>query len=241
VGRFAFRNDRISGFSNISRRSVPWALREQVARALVNKGVTLGRLRHLAEANAVYDALSARATEPALREQVARALVVEGVRLADQLNRPDEAIAVYDALIARFEDATEPAGTARASHHGARQQFGQFLVRANDIAGAELSINCRTQNVDAVERGCFGNLRFFARKDKLLVADFRSMCLLILYLSRTAPTAKPILASPRRVPRSTRSRIGCNLASVARSRAPRLRARSSASSGLRQTMSRSSG
>jgi hypothetical protein len=51
--------------------------------------------------------------------------------------------------------------------------FGQFLVRANDIAGAELSINCRAQNVDAVKRGFFGNLRCFARKGKLLVADFQ--------------------------------------------------------------------
>src|SRR5450755_1809609 len=61
-----------------------------------------------------------------------------------------------------------------------------------------------------------------------------STCLLILYLLRTAPTAKPILALPRKVPRSTRSRSGCNLASVARKRASRLRARSSAKNGERQ-------
>jgi hypothetical protein len=51
-------------------------LREQVARALFNKGVRLGTLDRSAEAIAVYDDLLARfgaATELPLREQVARA------------------------------------------------------------------------------------------------------------------------------------------------------------------------
>ena len=51
--------------------------------------------------------------------------------------------------------------------------FGQFLVRANDIAGTELSIDCRAQYVDAVKRGFFGNLRLFARKGKLFVSNFQ--------------------------------------------------------------------
>jgi TolA-binding protein len=53
------------------------ALREQVAKALVNKGVTLGELGRSEEAAGVYDQVVARfgdAPEPALREQVAKAL-----------------------------------------------------------------------------------------------------------------------------------------------------------------------
>jgi hypothetical protein len=49
---------------------------EEVANALVNKGITLGALDRSAEAIAVYDDLLARfstATELPLREQVAKA------------------------------------------------------------------------------------------------------------------------------------------------------------------------
>jgi hypothetical protein len=87
------------------------ALREQVARALVNKGITLGTLNRSADAIAAYDDVVARfgdAAEPALREQVAGALVNKGIRLGT-LNRSAEAIAVYDDVVARFGDAAEPA------------------------------------------------------------------------------------------------------------------------------------
>jgi hypothetical protein len=43
-----------------------------------------------------------------LREQVAKALYNKGITLG-QLNRSEEALAVFDAPIARFEDASEPA------------------------------------------------------------------------------------------------------------------------------------
>ena len=79
------------------------------ARALVNKGVTLGALNLSEEAIAVYDDLLARfgtATESPLREQVAKALVNKGVTLGE-LDRSEEAIAVYDDLLARFGTATE--------------------------------------------------------------------------------------------------------------------------------------
>ena len=52
-------------------------LRERVAEALFNKGVTLGALGRSADAIAIYDDLLARfgaATELPLREQVAKAL-----------------------------------------------------------------------------------------------------------------------------------------------------------------------
>ena len=51
-------------------------LREQVAKALVNKGVALGVLDRSVEAIAVYDDVVARfgaATEDSLREPVAKA------------------------------------------------------------------------------------------------------------------------------------------------------------------------
>ena len=69
---------------------------ELVARALFNKGVSLGALDRGEEAIAVYDDLIARfssATELPLREQVAKALVNKGGRLG-ALNRNEEEIAV---------------------------------------------------------------------------------------------------------------------------------------------------
>jgi TolA-binding protein len=57
-------------------RSSEPALREQVAGALYNKGVTLGQLDRSEEAIAVYDQVVTRFgadPEPALREQVAMA------------------------------------------------------------------------------------------------------------------------------------------------------------------------
>jgi hypothetical protein len=62
------------------------ALREQVAMALLYKGITLRQLDHSDEAIAVYDDLLARfgtASEPAVRELVARAS-----RLRQSLKRP---------------------------------------------------------------------------------------------------------------------------------------------------------
>jgi hypothetical protein len=58
-------------------------LREQVARALVNKGVTLGELGRSEEEIGVYEEVVARfgaAAELPLREQVARALGNKGAR-----------------------------------------------------------------------------------------------------------------------------------------------------------------
>jgi tetratricopeptide (TPR) repeat protein len=86
------------------------ALREQVARALVNKGVALGRMDDHAAAVAIFDDLLARfadAREPALREQVARALVYK----ADTLGRMGDnaaAIAILERLILFADDDTPP-------------------------------------------------------------------------------------------------------------------------------------
>lgn len=60
------------------------ALREPVAKALLNKGLRLGVLGRVPEELATLDDLIARfgtATEPALREQVAKAMLNKGFRL----------------------------------------------------------------------------------------------------------------------------------------------------------------
>jgi len=80
-----------------------------VAKALANKGITLGALDRSAEEIAVYDDLLARfgtATELPLREAVANALFNKGVTLG-ALDRSAEEIAVYDDVLARFGTATE--------------------------------------------------------------------------------------------------------------------------------------
>jgi|CXWL01.1.fsa_nt_gi tetratricopeptide (TPR) repeat protein len=87
------------------------ALREMVARVMVNKGFALGQLKRNEEAIVVYDqviACFAEATEPVLRDPVSRAMVNKGGTLG-RLKRNEEAIAAYDQVIARFGEAVEPA------------------------------------------------------------------------------------------------------------------------------------
>ena len=82
-------------------------LREQVAKVMVNKCITLGSLDRSADEIAVYDDVIARfgaATELPLREQVANAMVNKGITLGS-LDRSVGAIAVYDELINRFKSA----------------------------------------------------------------------------------------------------------------------------------------
>ena len=91
--------------------SIAPALRERVAKALVNKGVALGALGRSTEAVAVCDEVVARYGEdpaPALREQVAKALYNTGVRLG-ALGHSTEAIAVYDEVAARYGEDPAPA------------------------------------------------------------------------------------------------------------------------------------
>ncbi|NOT19357.1 MAG: hypothetical protein HOP24_03655 [Sideroxydans sp.] len=83
----------------------------QIARTLLNAGITLGQMKRIDEAIVMYDEVVLRfgeATEAALREQVANALVNKGVTLG-QMNRNDEEIAVYDEVVLRFGEATEAA------------------------------------------------------------------------------------------------------------------------------------
>jgi tetratricopeptide (TPR) repeat protein len=78
-------------------------------KALVNKGVALGRAEKPEEEIAVYDEVVRRfgdAEETPLLGQVAKALFNKGVALG-QAEKPEEAIAVYDEVVRRFGDAEE--------------------------------------------------------------------------------------------------------------------------------------
>ena len=104
ITSFTAIHERLSAFVDAGHRY--WQ-----ARALFNKGISLGALGRSEDEIAVYDDLLARfgsATEPALREQVAKALLNKGVTLG-ALGRSEDEIAVYDDLLARFGTATEPA------------------------------------------------------------------------------------------------------------------------------------
>lgn len=82
-------------------------LQLQVARALVNKGVTLGRLMRSEDEIAVYDEVVARfgaSSSIYLQEPVTRALVYKGHTLR-RLGRAENAIAVYDEVVARVGES----------------------------------------------------------------------------------------------------------------------------------------
>ena len=66
-------------------------------------------------------------------------------------------------------------------------------------------------------------------------------CLPVLYLLITLPTSTPIGPAPVSFPAWTRAMRGASSFSVAASRSSRVRARSAASTGLRQATSRSPG
>ncbi len=85
---------------------LPTATDEQVAGALLNKGIALRRQGKPDEAIAAYDEAIRRFGDdpaPALRERVAKALLNKGVALG-HLGKSDDAIAAYDEVIRRFGD-----------------------------------------------------------------------------------------------------------------------------------------
>jgi tetratricopeptide (TPR) repeat protein len=97
--------EAIAIFDEVVRRfSEEKSLGEQVAKALVKKGVRLGQLQRSEEAIAVYNEVIGRfgsSDEIALQEQVAKTQFNKGVRLG-QLQRHEEAIEVYNEVISRF-------------------------------------------------------------------------------------------------------------------------------------------
>ena len=83
----------------------------KLARALYNKGVTLGELGRSEEEIASYDEVHCRFGEsdlPALQQVVAKALVNKGVTLG-ALGRSEEEIASYDEVHRRFDKSDLPA------------------------------------------------------------------------------------------------------------------------------------
>lgn len=117
-------NDRLSAVSP----QLGNARSEQVARALVNKGVTLETLERNEAAIAVYDEVVNRfgeASEAGLREQVARVLVSKGYNLG-LLGHYDKEIRVYDELLERYGDASEV---------GIQKQIAQGLINKGVTLG----------------------------------------------------------------------------------------------------------
>lgn len=84
-------------------------LQEWVAKALINKSATLGKLGRHDEGLQVIDALVSRfgaSVEVSLQERVAKALLNKGVTF-DVLGRHEDAINVYRDVVGRFSDSTE--------------------------------------------------------------------------------------------------------------------------------------
>lgn len=116
--------------------ALPVTPTEQIAWALLNKGIVLGQQGETADALACYEQLLWRfsdATELALREAVAKALVNKGVSLGRQGDAIGE-LACYDQLLQRFSDAAEPA--LRELVAKALLNKGVVLGRQEDTAGA---------------------------------------------------------------------------------------------------------
>ena len=85
-------------------------LRLQLAKALFNKGLALGRLDQPQAAVGTFDELLRRfgdSDDPQLRLPVAKALVNKGVTLG-QTNQPDAAVDAYGELARRFGDSDDP-------------------------------------------------------------------------------------------------------------------------------------
>ncbi len=75
-----------------------------MAKALFNKGVSLGQQNRLEDEITQYDELIQRfgtSDEAAVQKLVVQALLNKGIML-DQLGRPEDAITAYDELIQHF-------------------------------------------------------------------------------------------------------------------------------------------
>ncbi|HGG58857.1 MAG TPA: ATP-binding protein, partial [Gammaproteobacteria bacterium] len=110
---FDDKEDAIAAYNALLTRFVDSDAPEiqvRCAMALLNKGITLGRLQRSDEEIAACDELLARfgdRDDPEIQRQCAMALVNKGVTLG-RSQRPDEEIAVYDALLARLGDSDDP-------------------------------------------------------------------------------------------------------------------------------------
>ena len=113
-------NDRERGRFEISGAR---DLQLEVAKALVNKGVTHGQRGEAEQELAAYNAVIERIGDsdaPDVQAQVARALVNKGVT-HDRRGEAEQELAAYDAVVERFGDSDAP-GPPGPSRHGAVQQ-----------------------------------------------------------------------------------------------------------------------
>jgi tetratricopeptide (TPR) repeat protein len=123
-------NQAIRKFGNTNKEGVI----AEVARAMVNKGVTLESLNRSEEAIQVFDeviALYKNRPESEIAEHVASAMVNKGFSLG-VLNRSEEAIQVYDEVIALYKDRPEP-------------QIAERVARAMVNKGAILGVLNRSE------------------------------------------------------------------------------------------------
>jgi tetratricopeptide (TPR) repeat protein len=108
------RLEAIAAYDEVIRRfegSPDPAMRDQVAKALFNKGATLEKDGQGPAGVAMYDDIVHRfgeALEPALRAAVAKALFYKGLAL-EKIGPSEAEIAAYDEVVRRFGDAPEPA------------------------------------------------------------------------------------------------------------------------------------
>jgi hypothetical protein len=145
--------------------------------------------------------------------------------------------AVLEAVVDRADQQLEALERAE----GAFDLF-ELPVGAQDLGGCERLLgDGGAQHVDPVEGGLALDLLVLAVEPKRSSVISSSKCLPIRKRFQTAPAASPIWSRPLSVPCSTRRSIPESARSVARSMSSRLPARSAATSGLRQQMSRSPG
>src|SRR5512132_1397462 len=122
--------------------------------------------------------------------------------------------------------------------------LSQALIRAHGGAGIEgLGRHGGAQDIEAVERRLGGDAGVIAGKRKIVVADGDAEVLGDLAAAEHGTDAWPMAAAPASGWRVRRMRawMRSSSRSVAASSSLRLRARSSANAGLRQTTRRSPG
>jgi tetratricopeptide (TPR) repeat protein len=154
VGELGRREEEREAYDEIDRRygkSTDPLVVEQVAAALVNKGVALLRSDKVTEAITAYEEVERRfsdAKDPAVVEQVAMALFDKGVALS-QAGKVAEAIAAYEEVERQFRDARETAIIEEVAM--ALVNKGQML----DVLGKSAEAIAVYNNVD----GRFGEIR----------------------------------------------------------------------------------
>ncbi len=128
-------------------------VQEPVAKALVNKGWTLGSLGRSEEEMDVYDEVvrrfSEREEEVALLEPVAQALVNKGWRLGS-LGRSEDALSVYDEVVRRFSEREEvallePVAQALVNKGGTLGSLGHSEEQLDALAQAEGALRQQSQ------------------------------------------------------------------------------------------------